>query len=45
MTPIVGNAVDGRTTRHGGYELNQKARKRIEEVVGWMKSVGLLAVS
>jgi transposase len=36
------SAVDERTTRHGGYQLSQKARKRIEEVFGWMKSIGLL---
>jgi transposase len=36
------SAVDERTTRHGGYQLSQKKRKRIEEVFGWMKSVGLL---
>lgn len=39
------SAVDGRTTRHAGYELSQKARKRIEEVFGWMKRIGLLALS
>ena len=31
-------AVDGRTTRHGGYEISQRCRKRIEEVFGWIKS-------
>jgi len=31
-----------RTTRHAGYEVSQKKRKRIEEVFGWMKSIGLL---
>jgi transposase len=36
------SAVDARTTRHAGYQLSQKARKRIEEVFGWMKSIGLL---
>ncbi len=36
------SAVDVRTTRHAGYQLSQKARKRIEEVFGWMKSIGLL---
>jgi hypothetical protein len=34
--------VDERTTRHTGYQLSQKKRKRIEEVSGWMKSIGLL---
>jgi IS5 family transposase len=36
------SAVDQRTTRHAGYQLSQKKRKRIEEVFGWMKSIGLL---
>ena len=36
------SAVDDRTTRHAGYQLSQKKRKRIEEVFGWMKSIGLL---
>jgi transposase len=31
-------AVDGRTTRHLGYEISQRCRKRIEEVFGWIKS-------
>jgi Transposase DDE domain len=32
------SAIDGRTTRHAGYEISQRKRKRIEEVFGWMKS-------
>src|SRR5579885_3586290 len=32
------SAIDGRTTRHPGYQLSQRARKRIEEGFGWMKS-------
>ena len=36
------SALDGRTTRHPGYEVSQRIRKRIEEVFGWMKTVGLL---
>jgi IS5 family transposase len=32
------SAIDGRTTRHAGYAISQRARKRIEEVFGWMKS-------
>lgn len=32
------SAIDGRTTRHRGYGISQKKRKRIEEVFGWMKS-------
>ena len=34
------SAIDGRTTRHPGYEVSQRVRKRIEEAFGWMKSVG-----
>lgn len=33
------SAIDGRTTRHAGYLLSQKKRKRIEEVFGWLKTV------
>jgi len=32
------SAIDGRTTRHPGYGVSQKKRKRIEEVFGWIKS-------
>lgn len=34
--------VDGRTTRHEGYEISQVKRKRVEEVFGWLKTVGLM---
>ena len=34
------SAIDGRTTRHEGYGLSQRLRKRIEEVFGWMKVGG-----
>jgi transposase len=34
------SAIDGRTTRHAGYAVSQRVRKRIEEVFGWMKTVG-----
>jgi transposase len=36
------SAVDERTTRHAGYELSQRKRKRVEQVFGWMKMVGML---
>ena len=36
-------AVDGRTTRHTGYDISQRCRKRIEEVFGWIKSSAGLA--
>jgi transposase len=37
-----GSAVDGRTTRHGGYEVSQRKRKRIEECFGWLKTIALM---
>ena len=33
------SAIDGRTTRHPGYAVSQRIRKRIEEGFGWMKTV------
>ena len=33
------SAIDGRTTRHAGYAVSQRLRKRIEEAFGWMKTV------
>lgn len=35
------SSIDGRTTRHNSYSVSQKFRKRIEEVFGWLKTVGL----
>ncbi len=40
ITANRGSAIDGRTTRHWGYAASQKLRKRIEEIFGWMKTVG-----
>src|SRR5436190_4672145 len=37
-----GSAIDGRTARHAGYWISQQKRKRIEEVFGWLKTVGML---
>src|ERR1019366_1965517 len=37
-----GSAIDGRTTNHAGYRISQRKRKRIEEVFGWLKTVGML---
>ena len=37
------SAIDGRTTRHEGYALSIKNRKRIEEAFGWAKTVGGMA--
>ena len=34
------SAIDGRTTRHTGYAVSQRIRKRVEEIFGWMKTVG-----
>ena len=33
------SAIDARTTRHGGYAVSQRVRKRIEEAFGWIKTV------
>lgn len=33
------SAIDRRTTRHAGYAMSQRIRKRIEEAFGWMKTV------
>ncbi len=35
-----GSAIDGRTSRHSGYEVSQRVRKRVEEIFGWLKTVG-----
>jgi transposase len=34
------SAIDGRTTRHAGYAMSLRIRKRIEEGFGWMKTIG-----
>ena len=34
------SAIDGRTTRHPGYAVSQRIRKRVEEIFGWMKTIG-----
>jgi hypothetical protein len=36
------SAIDDRTTRHRGYALSQRARMRIEEIFGWLKTIALL---
>jgi transposase len=36
------SAIDGRTTRHPGYVISQRFRKRVEEGFGWFKTIGLL---
>lgn len=37
-----GKSVDGRTIRHEGYAVSQRKRKRVEEIFGWAKTVGLI---
>ena len=37
------SAIDARTTRHEGYALSIKHRKRIEEAFGWAKIIGGMA--
>lgn len=36
------SSVDGRTSRHDGYQVSQRKRKRIEEIFGWLKTTGLM---
>ena len=36
------SAIDARTTHHGGYITSQRKRKRVEEIFGWLKTVGLI---
>jgi transposase len=40
ITEHRGSAIDARTTQQPGYTISQRFRKRIEEVFGWMKTVG-----
>lgn len=37
--------LDGRTTRHAGYAFSQRVRKRVEEIFGWVKTIGGLRKS
>jgi hypothetical protein len=36
------SAIGERTTRHMGYQVSQRKRKRVEQSFGWMKMVGML---
>jgi transposase len=36
------SAIDGRTTRHPGYAISQRKRKLVEEIFGWLKTIGLM---
>jgi transposase len=40
VTRTGGSALDGRTSRHAGYQTSQRKRPLIEKVFGWMKQVG-----
>lgn len=40
ITKHRGSKIDHRTTRHAGYATSQRIRKRVEEIFGWMKTVG-----
>jgi IS5 family transposase len=39
ITAHRGSAIDARTTRHPGYAISQRVRKRVEEIFGWTKTV------
>ncbi len=39
ITEHRGSAIDDRTTRHPGYGISQRIRKRVEEIFGWTKTV------
>lgn len=36
------SAIDERTTRHDGYLISQRRRKLVEQIFGWLKTVGLM---
>jgi transposase len=36
------SAIDQRTTRHVGYDISQRKRKLVEEIFGWVKTIGLM---
>src|SRR5579883_1129634 len=40
ITERRGSNIDARTTRTIGYAISQRIRKRVEEVFGWIKTVG-----
>jgi len=45
ITTHRGSKIDARTTRHAGYTVSQRCRKRIEEIFGWGKTIGGLRKS
>jgi transposase len=40
ITRYRGSNLDARTTRHAGYAISQRCRKRVEEIFGWLKTIG-----
>ena len=36
------SAIDDRATRYAGHEISRRRRKRVEEIFGWLKTIGLL---
>lgn len=40
INPHRGPNIDGRTAWRAGYRLSQVVRKRIGEVIGWIKQIG-----
>jgi transposase len=40
ITKRRGSNIDGRTTRHAGYAISQRCRKKVEEIFGWGKTIG-----
>ncbi len=36
----IGKTIDKRTTRHAGYQISLRKRKRVEEIFGWLKTIG-----
>ena len=40
ITARRGSNIDARTTRAAGYAISQRVRKRVEEIFGWIKTVG-----
>ena len=40
ITTHRGSKIDARTTRHAGYTVSQRCRKRVEEIFGWGKTIG-----
>jgi hypothetical protein len=39
LSRLLDRTHNGRATRHGGYAVKQRSRKRIEEAFGWIKTI------